>query len=112
MICSSVSSFTNYTSSTLASLLQKCYTNMLIQTNEHIGVTFRRANQANFVRKNECKVQRYVTGNCTLAVSIAPNRATRIHRNVLHRNARENVVVYTHLKVNMILMYFVCLQLD
>jgi hypothetical protein len=55
MICSSVSSFTNYTSSTLASLLQKCYTNMLVQTNEYIGVTFRRANQANIVRKNELK---------------------------------------------------------
>jgi hypothetical protein len=53
MICSSVSSFANYTSSTLASLLQKCYTNMLVQTNEHIGVTFHRANQANIVRKNE-----------------------------------------------------------
>jgi energy-converting hydrogenase Eha subunit H len=90
MICSSVSCFTNYTSSTLASLLQKCYTHMLVQTNEHIGVTFRRANQANIVRKNERKVQRYVTGNCTLAVSITPNRATRIRRNVtLHGNALE-----------------------
>jgi hypothetical protein len=88
MICSSVSSFTNYTWSTLASLLQKCYTNMLVQTNEHI--TFRRANQANIVRKNERKVQRYVTGNCTLAVSITPNRATRIRRNVtLYGNALE-----------------------
>jgi hypothetical protein len=90
MICSSVSSFTNHTSSTLASLLQKCYTKMLVQANEHIGVTFRRANQANIVRKNERKVQRYITGNCTLAVSITPNRATRIRRNVtLYGNALE-----------------------
>jgi hypothetical protein len=90
MICSSVSSFTNYASSTLASLLQNCYTNMLVKTNEHIGVTFRRANQANIVRNNERKVQRYVTGNCSLAVSITPNSATRIRRNVtFHGNALE-----------------------
>jgi hypothetical protein len=92
MICSSVSSFTNYTSSTLASLLQKCNTNMLVQTNEHIGVTFRRANQANIVRNNERKVQRYVTGNCTLGVSITPNRATRICRTLHYTEMLEKML--------------------
>jgi hypothetical protein len=73
-------------------------------------------------------VQRNVTGNCTLAVSIYPEHANRafagtlhymeilwkisfclyctIRMNVtLHRNARENVVVYIHLKITVKLLY-------